>query len=438
MGHAAPSRAARKRANKKAKDTPGKGKGTGRKMLDPNIDPASPTDGAGNCKRWICGRGCLSKGGLLFHNPAGTPKCQICGVAPPDKGYVPNTGQPLPAATAKGGAQPWSAVIQETVTATMEAAAAKAAALWKSPPPPPPPKAQAAVQQPQYTPDEREHRKKLSATIGKIDKALAALDPEDDAAIIATKRAQKEAILSELRQGQPIETQRAGINDRINRAAAKKAELEASALLTAQTIADLQSELVDTKQQVGECEATLIKERQNLALLPVAPGQPSEADLAESQTLQSLFNAKFPHLANAADDPQAALLAKTFFNAAKEMEAAELALRNARLQQLEQQAQAAAKEAADVATARASASANRNMLDASLSERGPVLPSTVGSAAPALSSDFGIDPAEVEAFCQQHGFAKATALQHFIKGQLDKKAMAADGRSQPYSAPPAN
>ena len=58
-----------------------------------------------------------------------------------------------------------------------------------------------------------------------------------------------------------------------------------------------QEELAKTKKQIDETDAVLVKERQALSLLPVAPGQPSESDLAEAQTIQSLFNAKFPHLA---------------------------------------------------------------------------------------------------------------------------------------------
>ena len=77
--------------------------------------------------------------------------------------------------------------------------------------------------------------------------------------------------------------------------------------------------------------------------------------------MQSVFNARFPHLAQAVDNPEAAQLAQNFFQAAKQMEAAEIQLRTARLKQMGQHAVDVAKDAADAAAVRAKEADTKNM-----------------------------------------------------------------------------
>ena len=213
-------------------DGAGKKKNNGRRRgpankrgISKDFDNAAAEDAAGVGKRWTCVKNCSnSKGDVLIMQPS-AKKCTKCGAANCGKMYIPNKA----AAAAKpvspdrtyaevAGLKDEIKQLRDTIKTmgTPQSPPADSSAKGKEKDEKP--------KMPELTKEQREHRENLKKEVDEIKatlptiKGISALD-------LAYKKAKEdrmEALLFELRQYQPADLRRTGINKGIKNAEAKK------------------------------------------------------------------------------------------------------------------------------------------------------------------------------------------------------------------------
>ena len=102
------------------------------------------------------------------------------------------------------------------------------------------------------------------------------------------------------------------------------------------------------------------------------------------------------------------------------MEAAELQLRTAKLQQTDQQALEAAREAANIAAVRAQDTATRKSMPIKNEQLADVSIFTGANTTVPAANDARVDSAELQQFCQANGIEQSTALREFLKTHVEK------------------